>query len=69
MLGLGAKTQDASLYLRYDGDLAGASTNHVLNASVRYVWSGVRCARYWPTLLQRGVASRVYRREYSSRRG
>jgi hypothetical protein len=37
VLGLGAKTQDASLYLRYDGDLAGANTNHVLNAGVRYV--------------------------------
>jgi outer membrane autotransporter protein len=41
VLGLGARTQVAehtSLYLRYDGDLAGANTNHVLNAGVRYVW-------------------------------
>jgi len=41
VLGLGAKTQVAehtSVYLRYDGDLAGANTNHVLNAGVRYVW-------------------------------
>ena len=41
VLGLGANTQVAertSLYLRYGGDLAGANTNHVLNAGVRYVW-------------------------------
>ncbi|MFI5032493.1 MAG: autotransporter domain-containing protein [Reyranellales bacterium] len=41
VLGLGASTRIAertSLYLRYDGDLAGANTNHVLNAGVRYVW-------------------------------
>jgi autotransporter-associated beta strand protein len=41
VLGLGARTQVAehtSLYLRYDGDFAGANTNHVLNAGVRYVW-------------------------------
>ena len=38
MLGHGAKTQAAGLYLRYDGDLAGANTNHVLNAGVLYVW-------------------------------
>jgi outer membrane autotransporter protein len=41
VLGLRANTQIAertSLYLRYDGDLAGGNTNHVLNAGVRYVW-------------------------------
>jgi outer membrane autotransporter protein len=41
VLGLGATTNIAertSLYLRYDGDLAGGNTNHVLNAGVRYVW-------------------------------
>jgi outer membrane autotransporter protein len=41
VLGLGANTNIAertSLYLRYDGDLAGGNTNHVLNAGVRYVW-------------------------------
>jgi outer membrane autotransporter protein len=41
VLGLGANTTIAertSLYLRYDGDLAGGNTNHVLNAGVRYVW-------------------------------
>ena len=41
ILGLGAKTAIAeatSLYLRYDGDLAGANTNHVLSAGVRLTW-------------------------------
>ncbi len=41
VLGLGANTAIAertSLYFRYDGDLAGANTNHVLSAGVRYVW-------------------------------
>jgi autotransporter-associated beta strand protein len=41
VLGLGASTMVAertSLYFRYDGDLAGGNTNHVLNAGVRYVW-------------------------------
>ncbi len=41
VLGLGANTAIAertSLYLRYDGDLAGGNTNHVLNAGIRYVW-------------------------------
>jgi outer membrane autotransporter protein len=41
VLGLGANTNIAertSLYLRYDGDLAGANTNHVLNAGVRFIW-------------------------------
>jgi len=41
VIGLGARTQIAehtSLYFRYDGDLAGGNTNHVLNAGVRYVW-------------------------------
>jgi autotransporter-associated beta strand protein len=41
VLGLGANTEiaeDTSVYLRYDGDLAGSNTNHVLNAGVRYVW-------------------------------
>jgi len=39
--GLGANTQVAehtSGYFRCDGDLAGANTNHVLNAGVRYIW-------------------------------
>jgi outer membrane autotransporter protein len=41
VLGFGANTTVAertSLYLRYDGDMAGGNTNHVLNAGVRYVW-------------------------------
>jgi uncharacterized protein with beta-barrel porin domain len=41
ILGLGASTSIAegtSLYLRYDGDLAGTSTNHTLSAGVRFVW-------------------------------
>jgi autotransporter-associated beta strand protein len=41
VLGLGGSTNVAertSVYLRYDGDLAGGNTNHVLNAGVRYVW-------------------------------
>jgi uncharacterized protein with beta-barrel porin domain len=41
LLGLGARTAIAeatSLYLRYDGDLAGANTNHTLSAGVRLTW-------------------------------
>jgi outer membrane autotransporter protein len=41
VLAFGASTTVAertSVYLRYDGDLAGGNTNHVLNAGVRYVW-------------------------------
>ena len=41
VLGLGANTAVAertNLYFRYDGDLAGANTNHVLSAGIRYVW-------------------------------
>jgi outer membrane autotransporter protein len=41
VLGLALKTaiaESTSLYFRYDGDLAGSNTNHVLNAGVRYVW-------------------------------
>ncbi|HYD06237.1 MAG TPA: autotransporter outer membrane beta-barrel domain-containing protein, partial [Reyranella sp.] len=41
VLGLGANTAIAertNVYLRYDGDLAGGNTNHVLSAGVRYVW-------------------------------
>jgi outer membrane autotransporter protein len=41
VLGLGLDTKIAestSLYFRYDGNLAGGNTNHVLNAGVRYVW-------------------------------
>jgi outer membrane autotransporter protein len=41
VLGLGANTTVAEhtrVYFRYDGDLAGANTNHVLSAGVRYVW-------------------------------
>jgi outer membrane autotransporter protein len=41
VIGLGANTliaERTSVYLRYDGDLAGGNTNHILNAGVRYVW-------------------------------
>jgi outer membrane autotransporter protein len=41
VLGLGANTQVAeriNIYLRYDGDLAGGNTSHVLSAGARYVW-------------------------------
>jgi uncharacterized protein with beta-barrel porin domain len=41
VIGLGANTliaERTSLYLRYDGDFAGANTNHVLNAGVRMTW-------------------------------
>ncbi len=41
VLGLGGNTNIAertSVYLRYDGDLAGGNTNHVLSGGVRYVW-------------------------------
>jgi outer membrane autotransporter protein len=41
VLGLGANTlvaERTSVYLRYDGDLAGGNTSHVLSAGVRYVW-------------------------------
>jgi outer membrane autotransporter protein len=41
VLGLAANTAIAertSLYVRYDGDLAGANTNHILSAGVRYIW-------------------------------
>jgi outer membrane autotransporter protein len=41
VLGLGANTQVAeatSVYFRYDGDLAGGNTSHILSAGVRYVW-------------------------------
>jgi uncharacterized protein with beta-barrel porin domain len=41
VLGFGASTTVAertSVYFRYDGDLTGGNTNHVLNAGVRYVW-------------------------------
>ena len=41
VIGLGANTQVAehtSVYLRYDGDFAGANTNYVLNAGVRMTW-------------------------------
>jgi len=41
VLGLGANTaigQATSLYLRYDGELAGGNTNHTLSAGVRMVW-------------------------------
>ena len=33
-----AVTENTSLYLRYDGDFAGANTSHVLSAGLRYVW-------------------------------
>jgi outer membrane autotransporter protein len=41
IVGLGARTAIAeatSLYLRYDGDLAGANTNHILSAGLRLTW-------------------------------
>jgi autotransporter-associated beta strand protein len=41
VLGFGASTAVAertSLYLRYDGDLAGSNTSHVFNAGVRLTW-------------------------------
>jgi outer membrane autotransporter protein len=41
VLGLGARTviaERTTAYLRYDGDLAGGNTNHLLSAGVRYVW-------------------------------
>jgi uncharacterized protein with beta-barrel porin domain len=41
ILGLGAKTaigEATSVYVRYDGDLAGGNTSHILSASVRVVW-------------------------------
>jgi hypothetical protein len=33
-----AVAERTTVYLRYDGDLAGGNTNHVLSAGVRYVW-------------------------------
>ena len=51
VLGLGANTQVAehtSLYLRYDGDLAGANTNHVLNAGANPVSVWARGAEALP---------------------
>jgi outer membrane autotransporter protein len=41
VLGFAANTQVAertSVYLRYDGDLAGGNTNHAFNAGVRFIW-------------------------------
>jgi outer membrane autotransporter protein len=41
VLGLAGSSRVAertNLYLRYDGDLAGGNTNHILSAGVRYVW-------------------------------
>jgi outer membrane autotransporter protein len=41
VLGLGANTrvaENTNVYLRYDGDLAGGNTSHVLSAGLRYVW-------------------------------
>jgi len=41
VLGLTANTTVAdrtAVYLRYDGDLAGANSNHILSAGIRYVW-------------------------------
>lgn len=40
-LGFAASTaigDASSLHLRYDGDLAGANTNHALTGSLRFVW-------------------------------
>jgi outer membrane autotransporter protein len=41
VLGLAVNTavgEATSLYLRYDGDLAGANTNHAITGGVRFVW-------------------------------
>lgn len=41
VLGLAANTavgESTSLYFRYDGNLAGGNTNHVLSAGLRFVW-------------------------------
>lgn len=41
VLGLAANTdvgEATSLYLRYDGNLAGANTNHAITGGVRFVW-------------------------------
>lgn len=41
LLGLGAATaigEATSIYVRYDGDLAGTNTNNLLSAGLRYVW-------------------------------
>jgi outer membrane autotransporter protein len=41
VLGFGANTQVAertNIYLRYDGDLSGGTSNHTLSAGVRLVW-------------------------------
>lgn len=41
VLGLGLDTSIAertSIYFRYDGDLAGGNTNHILSGGVRFVW-------------------------------
>jgi hypothetical protein len=41
VLGLGANTAIAertNIYFRYDGDLAGGNTSHILSAGLRYVW-------------------------------
>ena len=41
VLGFGANSrvaENTSVYLRYDGDLAGGNTNHALSAGLRYVW-------------------------------
>ncbi len=38
-LGLGTSIAEAAkVYFRYDGDLAGANTNHTLSAGLRYMW-------------------------------
>jgi T5SS/PEP-CTERM-associated repeat protein len=41
VLGLSANTTIAertSVYFRYDGDLAGGNSNHILSGGIRYVW-------------------------------
>ena len=41
VIGFGGNTTVAertSVYLRYDGDLAGGNTNHVISAGLRLVW-------------------------------
>jgi len=41
VVGIGANTtvaEHTSVYFRYDGDLAGGNSDHILSAGIRYVW-------------------------------
>jgi hypothetical protein len=33
-----AFAERTTVYLRYDGDLAGGNTNHILSAGIRFIW-------------------------------